>query len=122
MNTESVSEKGPEGRVVNILTRARTHLAGTIREIGRDEAYYAYAPMLGSAQRVLVMTDRRTTLKVGDRVVMEVLEWGNKESPTTCKLSRIIGHISDPSCDIPAALKEYELRKFGKIDVPEVKH
>lgn len=111
VNTESVSEKGPEGRVVNILTRARTHLAGIIQDIGRNETYYAYAPMLGSNQRVIVMTDNKTELKVGDRVVMQVLEWGSKDSPTTSKLSRIIGHISDPSCDIPAALEEYELRK-----------
>lgn len=119
VNTESVSEKGPEGRVVNILTRARTHLAGTVREVTRDGSCYAYAPMLGTAQRVLVMSDKRTTLKVGDRIAMEVLEWGSKESPTTCKLSRIIGHISDPSCDIPAAIEEYELRKEFPSKVTE---
>lgn len=111
VNTESVSEKGPEGRVVNILTRARTHLAGIILEVSRNETYYAYAPMLGSGQRVIVMTDVKTSLTVGDRVVLEVLEWGNKENPTTSKLCKIIGHISNPSCDIPAAIEEYELRK-----------
>lgn len=111
VNMESVSEKGPEGKVQNILTRARTHLAGTVCEVTRNEAYYVYAPMLGLSQRVLVMADSRTALKVGDRVVMEVLEWGDKDNLTTAKLTRIIGHISDPSCDIPAAIEEYELRK-----------
>lgn len=119
VNMESISEKGPEGKVVNILTRARTHLAGIIHEVSRNETYYAHAPMLGSGQRVIVMTDSKTILKVGDRVVMQVLEWGNKETPTTCKLSKIIGHISDPSCDIPAALEEYELRKEFPIKATE---
>lgn len=109
--SDVVSEKGPEGKVVNIASRARTHLAGTIFQVSPSEDYYAYAPMLGPAQRVLVMTNKRTSLKVGDRVVMEVLEWGDKEHHTTAKLTRMIGHISDPTCDIPAALEEYELRK-----------
>jgi ribonuclease R len=119
INSEVISEKGPEGRVVNITNRARTHLAGTIYE-ATNNAYYAYAPMLGASQRVLVMADRRTKLNIGDRVVMEVLEWGDKENYTTSKLVRIIGHISDPKCDIPAALEEYELRKeFPKNAVEE---
>lgn len=114
-----ISEKGPEGRVVNIIHRARTHLAGIIHEIARNETYYAYAPMLGSAQRVVVMTNSNTQLRVGDRVVLEVLEWGNKESATTCRLIRVIGHISDPSCDISAAIEEYELRKEFPIRATE---
>ena len=31
INQESFSEKGPEGKVLAILTRARTHMAGIIR-------------------------------------------------------------------------------------------
>lgn len=109
--SEFVSEKGPEGKVVNISSRARTHLAGTIFQVSPSNDYYAYAPMLGPSQRVLVMTPKRTNLKVGDRIAMEVIEWGDKDFDTTAKLTRVIGHISDPSCDIPAALEEYELRK-----------
>jgi ribonuclease R len=40
---------------------------------------------------------------------MEVLDWGTKYTETTCKVSHYIGHISDPSCDIQAAIEEYEL-------------
>lgn len=111
VNTDVISDKGPEGKVVNIITRARTHLAGTICEISHKDDYYAYAPMLGISQRVLVFTDKRTKLKVGDRIVTEVLEWGDKDNYTTARLTKIIGHISDPKCDIPAAIEEYELRK-----------
>lgn len=122
VNMDVISDKGPEGKVVNISTRARTHLGGTILQVSYNDDYYAYAPMLGSAQRVLVMTDSRTKLKVGDRIVMEVLEWGDKENHTTAKLTRIIGHISDPACDIPAALEEYELRKEFPANATEEAH
>ena len=41
---------------------------------------------------------------------MEVKDWGSKDSETVCKVSHWIGHISDPSCDIKAAIEEFELR------------
>lgn len=111
INTDSVSEKGPEGRVASIVTRARTHLAGIIQSASQRDGYLAYAPLLGSNQNVVVMTDSKTLLNVGDRVMLEIMEWGDRDSPAICKLVKTIGHISDPSCDIPAALEEFELRK-----------
>ncbi|MEI8124138.1 MAG: VacB/RNase II family 3'-5' exoribonuclease [Parachlamydiaceae bacterium] len=122
VNNESISEKGPEGRITAILSRGRTHLAGIIREIGRNETYYAYAPLLGMAQKVAVETAPGETLTIGDRIVMEVIEWGNKESPTEARLSRRLGHISDASCDIPAAIEEYELRKDFPIKAVNEAH
>jgi ribonuclease R len=111
INNESVSEKGPEGRIVSIISRSRTHLAGIVREINRNGFPIAYAPMLGIAQRIVVETEGNSALTIGDRIVMKVVEWGTKDSPTICQLSHRLGHISDPSCDIDAAIEEYELRK-----------
>lgn len=122
VNTESVSEKGPEGRIAHILARGRDRLAGIINDIHRHDGYYAHVPLLGPSQRVIVHTDPKTELQVGHRVVMEVLEWGDKDNPTTCKLTKIIGHISDPSCDIPAAIAEYELQhEFPDAAVQEAR-
>lgn len=111
VNNESISDKGPEGRIVTIISRSRTHLAGIIKDIDRKGTPIAYAPMLGIAQSIIVETPHDVNLVVGDRVVMEVIEWGSKDSFTITKLSRLLGHISDPSCDISAAIEEYELRK-----------
>ena len=110
INSEVVSEKGPEGKVVTILSRGRTHIAGIIRESSKYGEILAYVPLLGTSQQVVVQPSADHLLKVGDRVVMEVLEWGDKRHDTLCRLSTIIGHISDPSCDIPAAIEEFELR------------
>lgn len=109
VNTSLVSEKGPEGRVVAILNRGRTHIAGIIRAIEKGGDILAYVPLLGSAQRVVVAPNAEHALQVGDRIVMEVVEWGSKESDTLCRVSHKIGHISDPSTDIPAAIEEYQL-------------
>ena len=110
INNESISEKGPEGKVIAILSRGRTHLAGIIREVDKQGNLSAYVPMLGMAQRVILETQADLPLRVGDRIVMEVIEWGTKETTTYCKVSHHLGHISDPSCDTRAAIEEYELR------------
>lgn len=110
VNQDVTHDKGPEGRVVTITSRSRTHLAGIVKAIARDGTPIAYAPMLGMSQNIFIESHDQA-LVIGDRIVMEVIEWGTKESPTLCKLSHRLGHISDSSCDIPAAIEEFELRK-----------
>jgi ribonuclease R len=110
VNNESISEKGPEGKVIAILSRGRTHLAGIIKEVDKNGDLVAYVPILGMAQQVIVEAEDDIPLHVGDRTVMKVMEWGTKETRTYCKVSHHLGHISDPSCDVHAAIEEYELR------------
>lgn len=117
VNTEVQSEKGPEGKVVKIISRSRTHIAGIISEIQAWGEIIAYVPLLGSSQKVVVEEHPEYKLRVGDRIVMEVLDWGSKETDTLCKMSRPIGHISDPSMDTPAAIEEFELRSEFSNDV-----
>lgn len=109
INTEVVSDKGPEGRVVAIINRSRTHVGGIIRSMESDGTILAYAPILGTSQRVVVQRGD-TPLAIGDRISLEIIDWGTKETETLCKVSHYIGHISDPSCDNRAAIEEYELR------------
>lgn len=110
VNTDYVSEKGPEGRVTAILSRGRTHLAGIIKELEPYGDILAHVPLLGTSQRVVVQHSTEFKLRIGDRIVMEVVEWGDKDTETICRVSHYIGHISDPSCDINAAIEEFELR------------
>lgn len=108
--TNAFSEKGPEGKIVAILSRSRTHLAGLIRAVEPNGTLVAHVPLLGSQQRVVVEPYEEKVLQVGDRIVMEVLDWGSKDTETVCRVSHYLGHISDPSCDIPAAIEEFELK------------
>lgn len=110
INQDSISDKGPEGKVLAILARARTHMGGIIREIDKFGTILALVPLLGTQQRVVVQPSPEQPLKEGDRIVMEVIDWGSKETETFCRFSHYLGHISDPSCDIYAAIEEFELR------------
>lgn len=120
VDPSTFTEKGPEGKVVTILSRGRTHIAGVIRKIDRYGEITVFAPILGLSQRVLVEPTQELVLKEGDRIVMEVTDWGSKETETRCRYSHYIGHISDPSCDIKAAIEEFELRSdFSKKTIRE---
>jgi ribonuclease R len=102
----NVSAKGPEGVVIAILKRSRTHLAGTV--VGRSGRHYtAYSPLLG--QEKLIVVKANEALSEGDRIICKVNNWNNDLDLVEASLDRKIGHISDPSIDIIAAIEEFEL-------------
>lgn len=122
VNPEAFSEKGPEGQVVTIVSRGRTHMAGVIAEVSAHGDAFAYVPLLGLSQKVYVEPCDERRFVVGDRIVMEVVEWGSKSADAVGRFSRYLGHISDASCDIPAAIEEFELRsEFPTKAVKEAK-
>lgn len=127
-----VSAKGPEGKVVAILKRNRTHLAGTVLTESHRH-YTAYSPLLGPDKPIWVKADKGV-LKEGDRIICKILNWSNESDLVEGELSERIGHISDPSIDIQAAVQEFQLpdrfseevvaeaRKFGaKVSPKEAK-
>ncbi len=102
------SEKGPEGRIVCILKRGRKHLAGIVHEMGNDVAHI-HAPLLGTSRPVIVKLEKKNALKVGDRVILHVITWGKQNAPTIGEVAHHLGHISDPSIDVKAAIEEFDL-------------
>jgi ribonuclease R len=114
-----VSAKGPEGAIVAILKRSKTHLAGTITGTSRGD-YTAYAPLLGPDKLIFVRSKER--LKEGDRIICKVTSWGNDQKTIEGEVSRLIGHISDPSIDVLAAIEEFGLLStFSKEAIEEAK-
>ena len=107
------SDKGPEGKVLSIVERGRQHLAGTIYSKSQNQCL-AYAPLLGKNKRVIVK--KADELVVGDRLILRVIDWGSEESFATAEPSHKIGHINDPTCDIPASIEEFELRTAFQAD------
>jgi ribonuclease R len=111
------NDKGPEGKVVAILERARTHVAGIVRTIN-DKGTWAYVPLLGENKPAYVDdVGLDKPLEVGDRLVMNVVEWGGSDRPTRCTVSHRLGHIDDASCDIVAAIEEHNIRSDFPVAV-----
>lgn len=109
INEEAFSEKGPEGRVLSIVKRSRTHVAGTVWKIEKDVPY-VHVPLLGSSKIVIVTQLDERKLRLGDRIILKVVDWGQEGSPALCEMSHYIGNIDNPACDVLAALEEFNLR------------
>ncbi len=113
--------KGPEGRVIAILKRSRSHLGCTILEKEKSH-YLAHAMLLGPQKTVYVKPSRKCKLDVGDRIICKVLDWNTNESAVSAEFVTRIGNISDPSCDVSAAIEEFELQSdFSKEAIEEAK-
>lgn len=120
INPNSNWDKGPEGKIVNVVKRSRTHLAGTVYEV-RGEQALIYVPLLGNNKPVAATYEKEP--KVGDRVIIEVEEWSESQGQETVGvISHTIGHINNPAYDIPAAIEEYDLKDtFSKKSIKEAK-
>jgi ribonuclease R len=119
VNGTSTSEKGPEGKVIAVLERGRTHIGATIHHLGpgvKPKAY-AYSPLLGNSKFIAVTSKTKT--KIGDRVIINVRNWGNEKEGPEGEISHFLGHISDPSCDIQCAIEEFDLRSVFPPEVLE---
>jgi ribonuclease R len=106
----SKKDKGPEGKVLTIIKRSRSHLAGVIRLIEEGKRMLAFIPLFGSQRPAEVLPSEQFPVQIGDRIILKVLEWGGQNKAPVCEISHVIGHISNPSLDIPAAVEEFSLR------------
>ena len=111
--------KGPEGRILKILRRGRSHLAGVITYVGGKGQIFAYAPLLGESVSLRIMPSDERELEMGDRITIHVLDWGSKRKGPLGEMSAYIGHISDPLCDIPAAIEEFDLAPAFSLETLE---
>lgn len=119
---DSFSEKGPEGKIVGVLKRGRKHLAGIVREISPSGECKVYAPILGISKPVLTQPFLEGPIVLGDRVTLEVEQWGSATDATLAHIVEIIGNIADPSCDVPAAIEEFDLCSlFPKAAIQQAK-
>lgn len=48
-------------------------------------------------------------LEIGDRLLLKVNDWGEKNAPVLCEILEHLGHISDARTDIPTALYEFKI-------------
>lgn len=102
--------KGPEGKIVGILERGRTHVGATLHHFETPERIYAYSPLLGVSKMIAVIPRKQS--KVGDRVILKMKDWGDETVPPHGEIAHYLGSIDDPSIDITAAIEEFDLHKI----------
>jgi ribonuclease R len=120
-NLTAFSEKGPDGRVVAVVERKRRQIIGTVVECKGKKASI-YSALLGEMHPIECHLNSTDTVKIGDRVVLDVTQWGQKKEPTTCSLSRILGNVKDTRVDLPFVILESGVRhEFSQDIIDEAK-
>jgi len=114
-----ITKKGPEGKILEIIKREKTHLAGIIFS-KQDKDYQVFVPILGIDWLVIVKSKK--PLKLGDRILMEVIDWEDKNKRTICQMTRYLSNISEVSKDTQAAAYEFDIKdEFSKEVLNEVR-
>lgn len=103
-------EKGPEGEILSILERAHKQIVVIVTQI-KENIVSAHAPILGEAKPVVILDGIKNHCQSGDRLLVSIVNWGDKKQPLQCHFKERLGHISDPSLDIDCATHEYELTR-----------
>lgn len=119
VNPYPTSDKGPEGQVIAIIKRSRSHLTGIIIDAPARGAIYAYAPLLGKERDIRIQKKNEQNVQVGDRILIQIIDWGSATRESLGEMVKYIGHISDPAQDIAAAVEEYELPAAFSIEAEE---
>ena len=107
---QDTTEKGPEGKVISIIQRKRKNLLACVVHVHERHAV-CYSSLLGESNMIHIPLQPDHSIKFGDRIIVEVVEWGQKNNPTRALYISTLGSIHDASKDIDAALVEFEIRK-----------
>ncbi len=107
---ERKKDKGPEGYVLSVLRRAKTHLVGTIWIINPKGNYLLHVQSLGNSKAAFVKREKQRAYRIGDCLLLEVVDWGEENKPALCTVKEKIGSIYDPKIDVQIAIKEYDIR------------
>lgn len=136
LSDEAPSPKGPEGEVVTILRRGKTHIGAIVHQIPSSKELLAFAPLLGQQRPISIKLQKNGKIQtrdgvehkivLGDRLIVHITSWGEDEGSIQGEITDFIGNIEDPRFDVKAAAKEFDLpdtfslqlieeaKKFGK--------
>ena len=104
-------DKGAEGRVVEILERGRSQLAGIVYLT--NPSVYIYAPALGTEKKIKVTGKAAANVKIGDHLLVKIKDW--EKDLITTEFMQVIGNIKNASQDGELAKLSYGI----PIDFPK---
>ena len=104
--------KGDAGAVIRVLDRRRVTVVGTLKKM-RGNFYVE--PINASISQDLVIRDPREA-KIGDRVLVKLVEWDSQQSDPIGEIIEVIGPSSDATFDTESIIKAYDLEtEFSKL-------
>lgn len=105
-------EKGPSGKVLEIIERVNNTVLGIYRSKGKFK--YVEPDFSGFPKNLeLEAGDDGISggAKSGQTVVVELIRWDNKFTPPVGKIKEVLGWPEDPGVDIVSVIHKYSLRQ-----------
>jgi ribonuclease R len=99
--------RNPEGRVVEILKRARETVVGTFHRIKRMSFVRPLSEKL--EQEVMIPGAETGDAEEGDVVVVRLRSFGDRRSKPSGVVEKVLGPLSDPGVDILAIVHAFGL-------------
>ena len=108
VRVQRLDRKGrPEGRVVDILERARTPIIGRLLH---EAGQWIVAPEdRRYGQDVLIPKNATASAAVGQVVSVELTESPSLHSQPVGRVAEVLGEIDDPGMEIEIAVRKYEV-------------
>ncbi|MDD2619139.1 MAG: ribonuclease R [Syntrophomonadaceae bacterium] len=120
VNERGNGDQRPEGVVIRILNRANRELVGTFRkgkslfQVIPDDSRQIYP--------IYVKSSRRIKVKNGDKVLVGISSWPEKDKVAEGKIIEVLGGKNDAGLDLKVLIKKHALRvEFPEAVVEEAK-
>jgi ribonuclease R len=109
--------KGPSGRILRILERARTSIVGTFKA---NRRFGFVAPLDRRLSRdILIPEGNLGEANDGDVVVVRIVQYGTSKLNSIGEVERVLGEMQDPGVDVLAILHAHGLPAEFPQDVEE---
>ena len=98
----------PEGEVIRVIKRANQQLVGTFKrrkkqgQVIPDDNRHFYP--------VYVRSLRKMKVKNGDKVLVTITTWPDKDRVLEGRITEVLGHKGDPGVDLQVVIKKHGLR------------
>lgn len=97
----------PEGKVVEVLDRGRESIVGTLK---KAKAYYYVLPdELKLNKDIHINRSGMAKAKPGQKVIVEILNWGDERRMPEGKVIQVLGWPDDPGVDISSVAAGFNL-------------
>ncbi len=99
-------ERGPSGKIIRIVERARHDIVGTLRSTGR---FLYVVPIDPAFSQDFYVADG-CGAKPGERVLVRFSHWTNRHVSPEAEVLEVLGSADDPSVDTLSIIRHHDLR------------
>ncbi len=96
-----------EGRVVEILERGNRRIVGTFHE--SRSSFYVVPDQVKTFRRIYVHKDKRCDASNGQKVVIEIENWGDSRIEPRGRIVRVLGYPEERGVDVLSIIHNFDL-------------